>query len=73
MKRFWIGYSHVRHEVDMSETDQMYLYDEPSETYREAADRAEDILKRCHGKLYVLELVSCVQAAGYKWTHHDDR
>jgi len=69
MKRFWIGYAVGDPKPGINKMD---LYEDPHETYQEAADRAENILKNRRGRLYILELVSYVQMAEYKWTHLDE-
>ena len=69
MKRFWLGREVGNTEPGINE---MTLDKDPFETYREAADRAEEILETRSGRLYVLEAISCVQSATTKWTHLDE-
>ena len=69
MKRFWVGRIRKSYRTD---DDEIIVYDGPSETYQEALDKAEEILKTQYIRLYVLKAVSYVQHTRVKWTRLDE-
>ena len=50
----------------------MTMCGDPSETYQEAAGKAEKILEMRPERLYVLEIVSYIQHTKVKWTRLDE-
>ena len=70
MKRFWLARETANTDPEINE---LIVYKDPSDTYQEAADRAETILKRRSGRIYVLEAMSYIQAAEFEWAHLTNR